>query len=100
MIYAEIFKKIRKNKKMNQVIFSHELGITQSYLSSIEKNKLIPSRKILSKLSELANIPVEMLLWFNVKEDDVSYDKQEQFKAIKPAVDSLLMILIEDDFFK
>ena len=99
MNYAEIFKRVRKKKKMNQMMCSYELGITQTYLSGIESGKFIPSRKILIKLSELIEIPIEALLWFNIDVDSIPYKKQDPFKILKPGVDSLIMTLIDEDFF-
>lgn len=92
MNYGLIIKKLRKEKyNENQVDFAKRIGITQSYLSSIEKGNKKPSIELLERIGIISEIPVAVLLWNSVTENDISHEKRDIFKSTKPSIDSLIL---------
>lgn len=92
MNYGEAIKKLRKEKVFeNQVDFSKNIGITQSYLSSIENGNKKPSTDLLETIAEYVKVPMPVLFWNSVTEKDVPEDKRESFNRLKSGIDSLIM---------
>jgi len=81
--------------KGNQYDFAEALGITQSYLSLLENNKKKPSPDLIKKIGDVCEIPLVIMLWHSLDENDVSEDKKESFKLLKPSLDALLKEVFE-----
>lgn len=81
---------LRKAANMTQGQVADQIGTTQAYLSKIEQNQKVPSFDIIQKLGDFYGVPVAFVLWGAVEEKDVSPEKREIFKQIKPLVDSLI----------
>lgn len=88
--------KLRVNKLgQSQRFFADQIGITQSYLSQIENGKKKPSTDLLQKIAELLKTPLPILFWFAIEETDVSPNKLEHFKFIKPTIDTMVESILE-----
>ena len=61
---------ISKYHGISQTDLSTQLGISNSYLSEIEKGKKKPSLEILEKYSKQFDMPLSSLLFFSEKLDD------------------------------
>lgn len=61
----QALKEIRLFHKLSQKELSSKIGISKSYLSEIEANKKNISLDILSKYSDVFDIPVSSLLFFS-----------------------------------
>lgn len=83
-------KKIRKQKKITQNEFSSLCGITQTYLSQIEGNLKEPSLSALKSISKKLNIPLPILFFLSMTEDDVEKHKVESFRIINSSVKSMV----------
>lgn len=90
MNLGNAIKTLRKQKQLKQKQFCDEVGITQSYLSTIESNKKKPSIEVLEKIACKLNTPFAVLFWFTLDENDVEPRKQEMFKLLKPSIDGLI----------
>ncbi len=75
---------------MNQEEFASSVGITQSYLSLIEKGHKKPSMEVLQQMADILNTPLPVLFWFGVEREDVSEDKQYIYDTLKPSIDKLI----------
>ena len=94
MNLGQSIKIVRKNKGLKQKDFCDKVGITQSYLSGIENGKKKPSIDVLEKISDAVNIPIPIMFWFTVTENDVDSSKLEMFKLLKPSLDRLITDLV------
>jgi len=92
MNYGSAIKKLRVEKVWeNQTEFAKNIGITQSYLSSIENGNKKPSTDLLETIANHTKVPMAILFWNSVTESDVAEDKRESFKRLKAGIDSLIM---------
>lgn len=92
MNYGLIIKKLRKEKyNENQVDFSKRIGITQSYLSGIEIGNKKPSIDLLENISLLTNVPLPIMFWQSITDENIPVGKKEIFKQLKPSIDNLIM---------
>jgi len=90
---GQAIKRIRKHQKQTQYEFGESIGVTQSCISSIERNSSYPSMKILKKISDKMNIPIFMLVWAGIGEEEVNYEYKKEFSTLKPVVDVSLSLI-------
>lgn len=83
-------KNIRKQKGLTQAEFALSIGITQTYLSQIESNLKEPNLSTLKLISEGLNVPLPILFFLSMTEDDVKPNKRNAFKIVSPSVNSLV----------
>jgi transcriptional regulator with XRE-family HTH domain len=90
MDLGNIIKNIRKQKGQTQVEFALSCGITQTYLSQIENNLKEPNLSTLKSISESLNLPLPILFFLSMTEDDVQPNKRRAFQIVSPSVKSLV----------
>jgi transcriptional regulator with XRE-family HTH domain len=77
MDLGSIIKDIRKQKGQTQNEFASLCGITQTYLSQIESNSKEPNLSTLKTISNNLNIPLPILFFLSMTEEDVQPNKRE-----------------------
>ena len=90
MDLGNIIKNIRKQKGQTQAEFAISCGITQTYLSQIESNLKEPNLSTLKLISENLNIPLPILFFLSMTEEDVQPNKRKAFQIVNPSVKSLV----------
>ena len=90
MDLGNIIKNIRKQKGQTQSEFASLCGITQTYLSQIEGNLKEPNLSTLKAISEKLDMPLPILFFLSLTEDDVQPNKRKAFKIVGPSVKSLV----------
>ena len=85
-----VIKNMRKQKKLTQSEFASLCGITQTYLSQIEGNLKEPNLSILKTISEKLNIPLPILFFQSLTEEDIQPNKRKAFEIISPSIKSLV----------
>lgn len=83
-------KNIRKQRGQTQEAFAVCCGITQTYLSQIEGNLKEPNLSTLKSISEALNVPLPILFFLSMTEDDVQPNKRKAFKIVSPSINSLV----------
>jgi len=83
-------KKLRKQRGQTQEEFASKCGITQTYLSQIENNLREPNFSILKSISEQMDVPLPILFFLSMTDDDVNPDKRRAFEIVNPSVKSLV----------
>jgi XRE family transcriptional regulator, regulator of sulfur utilization len=90
MDLGNIIKNIRKQRGQTQIEFALSCGITQTYLSQIESNLKEPNLSTLKSISENLDVPLPILFFLSMTEEDVQPDKREAFQIVSPSVKSLV----------
>lgn len=90
MNIGKAIRTLRKNKLMTQGGFAASAGITQSYLSLIEKGHKKPSLEVLEQMADILNTPLPVLFWFGIEKEDVSEEKIYIYETLKPSIDNLI----------
>ncbi|MFX3625825.1 MAG: helix-turn-helix domain-containing protein [bacterium] len=90
MDLGNTIKKIRKQKGLTQLEFASSSGITQTYLSQIENNQRDPNLSTIKLLSKSLNIPIPVLFFLSMTEEDIPPHKRDAFKIISPSINSLV----------
>lgn len=90
MDLGTIIKNIRKQRGQTQSEFALSCGITQTYLSQIETNAKEPTLATLKIISENLTLPLPILFFLSMTEDDVDPSKRSAFQIVSPSVKSLV----------
>lgn len=90
MNLGNTIKDIRKHKGYTQGDFAMECGITQTYLSQIENNQKEPNLSVLKKIAEKLVVPLPILFFLSITEEDVQPEKSEMFNTISPTVKNII----------
>jgi len=83
-------KKLRKERAINQTNFAEQCGISQTYLSQIEKDERNPTISVLDRICDVLKIPSAVLLFMSLSIDSVPEDRREIFKTAKPILDGII----------
>ena len=81
---------MRKQKGLTQSSFASLCDITQTYLSQIENNQKEPNMSTLKRISDVLDVPLPILFFLSMDEEDVTPEKREAFKLVNPSVNSLV----------
>jgi XRE family transcriptional regulator, regulator of sulfur utilization len=90
MDLGNVIKNIRKQKGQTQSEFALSCGITQTYLSQIETNSKEPNLATLKLISKNLHLPLPILFFLSMTEDDVQPSKRKAFQIVSPSVKSLV----------
>lgn len=97
MYFGETIKLFRSSKNLTQVEVALSLDITPEYLSKLENNQKKPSVVLLSKLSKILDIPIQLLLFSSLEKDDIPLSQRANFKKTKPLLTQLIQKILSDD---
>lgn len=95
MKIGQSVKQVRKKRGISQKNLCKSVGITQSYLSQVENNKKTPSISVLNDIADYFEMPLSIMLWFSLKEEDIDDNKKEIYRNLKPVLDEMVNTLIE-----
>lgn len=83
-------KQFRQQKGIKQNVLAEKCGITQTYLSQIENNVKEPNISTLKRLCKQLGVPLPVLFFLSLDEQDIEPKKRSSFKHIEPAIKSML----------
>lgn len=83
-------KSIRIQKGFKQNQFAKLCGITPSYLSQIESNNKEPNLSTLKIISNNLSVPLPILFFLSLDDDDIIEEKKEAYSIIAPSIKSLV----------
>ena len=90
MNIGNAIKDLRKQKGFKQTDFAARCGLSQSYLSSIEKGRKEPTLNILKQIANALSLPMPVLVFFSLDQDDIAESKQDAFKLLEPSIKGLI----------
>lgn len=90
MNLGKAIKEARSKKGFRQNEFAAICDITPSYLSQIENNQKDPNLSTLKVIGAKLEVPLPILFFLSLDEEDVKPEKKNAFSMINPAVKSLV----------
>lgn len=83
-------KNLRKQRGQTQQEFATQCGITQTYLSQIESNQKEPNLSTLKSISDKMKVPLPIIFFLSMTEDDIHPSKRKAFGIVNPSVKSMV----------
>jgi transcriptional regulator with XRE-family HTH domain len=83
-------KNLRKQRDQTQTEFATLCGITQTYLSQIENNLKDPNLSLIDKIGKALNIPVPILFFLSLNEEDIPENKRQAFMLMGQPIKSFI----------
>lgn len=90
MKIGNVIKALRDKAGFSQKEFAEACSLSASYLSQIENNTRFPHESTLKEIANVLGIPVAILFFLTIGEEDVPEPKREAFQIIFPSVKSLI----------
>ena len=82
---------LRKDAGLTQVALAGACGLSQTYMSQIEKNKKMPQIETLGKISNALGIPWQVLVFLALGQEDIPENKRDAYTLLFPSIRALLM---------
>lgn len=90
MDIGNAIKEARKLKGVSQKELIEKLEISQTHMSLVENNQVETSLKLIKSVSSALNIPVALIFFYSISENDVAPEKRGVFNMMKPMLDSIV----------
>ena len=90
MDLGNTIKRIRTNKEIKQKDLAKACKMTQAYLSKIENNQKEPTISSLRMIAKQLDVPLPILLFQSLTDDDVDPQKKEAFQVILPSIQRMI----------
>lgn len=90
MNIGSTIQKLRKEKNIKQIELAEKSGISQTYLSQIEKGIKVPTIDILEKVSLSLGIPYPVLSYLSIDRNNVPEGKKEIYDKFEPVISGLI----------
>jgi transcriptional regulator with XRE-family HTH domain len=81
---------LREARGLKQREVAEKSKITQAYLSQIENNRKEPNMSTLRAISEILEVPVPVIFFLSMEQNDFPEKKKEAFAIISPLIKSLI----------
>ncbi|MCB9231440.1 MAG: helix-turn-helix transcriptional regulator [Bacteroidia bacterium] len=88
-------KDIRNRRGLSQAALAQQCETTQEYISNLERGKQTPSKEMLDKISDVLNVPAEVIYLFSLDGENVPEDKKSLYESIVPQFKEALEELFE-----
>lgn len=90
MNIGETIKLLRKEKNIKQFDLAASSGISQTYLSQIEKGTKVPAFNILEKISAALGLPFAVLSFLSLDSNALPESKREIYDKFQPVISGLI----------
>lgn len=87
--------KIRRASKLSQMAFCEKTGITQGYLSKVEKGDVIPKDDMLDRIGQAFGINGAIITMYALEDSDVPENKRAAFLLIKDSIRGLIEEIVD-----
>jgi transcriptional regulator with XRE-family HTH domain len=78
MNFGQAIRTVRENRGLSQRRLASEMDVSHSYISHIEKGARDPSLKVLTKITDVLNVPLHVLTLFAANEMELRGLTKEQ----------------------
>ncbi len=97
MQIGKAIKNLRQKKGLKQNEFAEKCNLSQSYLSLIEKDKKEPTLSVLKQIASVLNVPLPILVFMAIEQDDISDSKKAAFELLEPSIKGLINQVISPE---
>lgn len=91
MELGAIINELRKKKGITQVELASKIGKSPTALSQIIKGRYNPSPETLKMLSEVLEVPLPVIYFLSISEEEIPEEKKELYAMLAPAIKEFLI---------
>lgn len=96
MNLGEAISDVRKRKCIKQKVLARRCEISQTYLSQIENNRRDPNLSTLKKISKVLEVPLPIIFFLSLTDEDIPEQKKEAFSYLSPSVKAFVQEFFSD----
>jgi len=90
MNLGNTIKTIRSKRGIRQNELAENCKLSQTYLSQIENNQKEPNISTLKQICSSLDVPLPIVFFMALDDEDVQENKKEAFKLIAPAINNFI----------
>lgn len=90
MDLGQTIKDLRQEKKLTQEQLATQCGMTQTYLSQIERNQKEPTLSALKDIATSLEVPIPVLFFLSIDEKDIPPEKRDAFNSVGTTFKSVI----------
>ena len=90
MTLGPTIAQLRKERGLKQVALANKAGLSPSYLSRLEAGLRDPTVSSLEAVAGALDIPLPVLFFLSISEEDVPAPKRDAYQVLYPALRSLV----------
>lgn len=90
MSIGEVIKVLMKKKGITQVELAGRIGKSRTAISQILNGGYNPNPDTLDKISKVLEVPVPMIHFMAISEDDIPEEKRAIYKMLQPSMEKYL----------
>jgi len=95
MTIGQVIKLLLKKKNISQVELSEKIGKSTTAISQIVKGQYSPTAETLEKISKVVEVPVPVMHFLTISDDDVPDDKKQLYNLLAPSMNKFLNDIFE-----
>jgi len=95
MTIGEVIKILLKKKKISQLELAGKIGKSTTAVSQILNGQYSPTTDTLDKISKVVDVPVPIIHFLTITEEDIPEDKIQLYNLLAPSMNKYL-----NDIFK
>jgi transcriptional regulator with XRE-family HTH domain len=88
-------RKLRKERNIKQGVLAANSGLTQTFISQIEKGHKQPSHAAIRDIASALDVPAICLYLLAFDEKEFPIDKRKKFNLLYPTVKSIIEQIIQ-----
>ena len=91
MEIGQVIKLLIKKRGLTQVDVANKIGKSPTALSQIIKGAYKPQSDTLEKLSDVLNVPIAVIHFLSITEEDVPQENLSLFRNLAPSMEKYLI---------
>ncbi|GEN77501.1 helix-turn-helix domain-containing protein [Chryseobacterium hagamense] len=95
MTIGDVIKLLLKKKNITQLQLAEKIGKSTTAISQIVKGQYSPTTETLEKISKVVDVPVPVMHFLTISENDIPEDKKQLYNLLAPSMNKFLNEIFE-----
>ena len=95
MTIGQVIKLLLKKKNITQIDLAKQIGKSTTAVSQIIRGQYNPTSETLEKISKALDVPVPVIHFLTISDDDIPEDKKQLYNLLAPSMNKFLYDIFE-----
>jgi len=95
MTIGQVIKLLLKKKNITQIDLAEQIGKSTTAVSQIITGQYNPTSETLEKISKALDVPVPVIYFLTISDDDIPEDKKQLYNLLAPSMNKFLNDIFE-----